>query len=142
VLPDGTQLTAASFDPAAPYTRVRDPDYGLYLDTRATRPWWTPTPPRPSRTGPSATRGAPGETAKTMIHGGTCRYVGGSQLAAAVAFLRAHRGHMFLVTIDVGANGAYSRPGVADVLGARTSIPTRSATGSSPPRPATRANLG
>ncbi len=48
--------------------------------------------------------GCPGETTKTMIHGGTCHYAGGSQLAAAVAFLRAHRGHMLLVTIDVGAN--------------------------------------
>lgn len=48
--------------------------------------------------------GCPRETTKTMIHGGTCRYAGGSQLAAAVAFLRAHHDHMFLVTIDVGAN--------------------------------------
>ncbi|MGH3185860.1 MAG: SGNH/GDSL hydrolase family protein [Streptosporangiaceae bacterium] len=48
--------------------------------------------------------GCPGETTDTMIHGGICRYRGGSQLAAAVAFLRAHRGHMVLVTIDIGAN--------------------------------------
>ena len=48
--------------------------------------------------------GCPGETTSTMIHGGICRYRGGSQLAAAVAFLRAHRAHMFLVTIDIGAN--------------------------------------
>ena len=34
VLPDGTRLTAASFDPVAPYSRTRDPDYGLYLDPR------------------------------------------------------------------------------------------------------------
>jgi lysophospholipase L1-like esterase len=39
-----------------------------------------------------------------MIGGGICRYPGGSQLAAAVAFLRAHRGHVFLVTVDIGAN--------------------------------------
>ncbi len=39
VLPDGTQLTAASFDPAAPYARARDPDYGLYLDSRWQPPW-------------------------------------------------------------------------------------------------------
>ncbi len=39
-----------------------------------------------------------------MIDGGSCRYPGGSQLAAAVAFLRAHRGHVFLVTYDIGAN--------------------------------------
>jgi lysophospholipase L1-like esterase len=48
--------------------------------------------------------GCPGETTSTMINGGICRYSGGSQLAAAVAFLRAHRGHVFLVTIDIGAN--------------------------------------
>lgn len=48
--------------------------------------------------------GCPGETTKTMLHGGICRYPGGSQLAAAAAFLRAHRGHTFLVTIDIGAN--------------------------------------
>ncbi|HEV2259349.1 MAG TPA: SGNH/GDSL hydrolase family protein [Streptosporangiaceae bacterium] len=48
--------------------------------------------------------GCPGETTVTMIHGGICRYSGGSQLAAAVAFLTAHRGHVRLVTIDIGAN--------------------------------------
>jgi hypothetical protein len=39
VLPDGTQLTAASFDLVAPYSRARDPDYGLYLDPRWQPPW-------------------------------------------------------------------------------------------------------
>jgi lysophospholipase L1-like esterase len=48
--------------------------------------------------------GCPGETTKTMMHGGICHYPAGSQLAAATAFLRAHRGHVFLVTIDIGAN--------------------------------------
>jgi len=48
--------------------------------------------------------GCPGETTSTMINGGLCRYPGGSQLAAAVAFLRAHRGHVLLVTLDIGAN--------------------------------------
>ena len=48
--------------------------------------------------------GCPGETTATMIHGGICHYPGGSQLAAAVAFLSAHRGHVTLVTIDIGAN--------------------------------------
>jgi len=48
--------------------------------------------------------GCPGETTKTMMQGGICRYPGGSQLAAAVAFLHAHRGHVLLVTIDIGAN--------------------------------------
>lgn len=48
--------------------------------------------------------GCPGETTRTMMHGGICRYPGGSQLAAATAFLRAHRGHVLFVTIDIGAN--------------------------------------
>jgi lysophospholipase L1-like esterase len=48
--------------------------------------------------------GCPGETTETMIHGGICHYPAGSQLAAATAFLRAHRGHVSLVTIDIGAN--------------------------------------
>ncbi|MGH3216042.1 MAG: SGNH/GDSL hydrolase family protein [Trebonia sp.] len=48
--------------------------------------------------------GCPGETTQTMMHGGICHYSAGSQLAAANAFLRAHRGHVLLVTIDIGAN--------------------------------------
>jgi Protein-tyrosine phosphatase len=39
VLPDGTQLTAASFYPVDPYSRPRDPDYGLYLDPCWQPPW-------------------------------------------------------------------------------------------------------
>ncbi|HYB85528.1 MAG TPA: SGNH/GDSL hydrolase family protein [Streptosporangiaceae bacterium] len=50
--------------------------------------------------------GCPGETTVTMIHGGICRYASGSQLAAAISFLRAHRGRVPLVTIDIGANDA------------------------------------
>lgn len=37
-MPDGTQLTAASFDAADPYSRDQRPGYGLYLDHR-----WQPT---------------------------------------------------------------------------------------------------
>ncbi len=48
--------------------------------------------------------GCPGETTGTLVHGGLCHYPGGSQLAAAESFLRAHRGHVSLVTIDIGAN--------------------------------------
>jgi lysophospholipase L1-like esterase len=48
--------------------------------------------------------GCSGETSYTMIHGGISRYPAGSQLAAAERFLRAHRRHMSLVTIDIGAN--------------------------------------
>lgn len=48
--------------------------------------------------------GCPGETTTTMLAGGLCRYPAGSQLAAAAAFLRSHRGRVVLVTIDIGAN--------------------------------------
>jgi hypothetical protein len=39
VLPDGATVTAASFDPADPYRRERQPDYGLYLDAQWQPPW-------------------------------------------------------------------------------------------------------
>jgi hypothetical protein len=39
VLPDGTTVTAVSFDPGDPYGREERPDYGLYLDTRWQPPW-------------------------------------------------------------------------------------------------------
>jgi lysophospholipase L1-like esterase len=57
--------------------------------------------------------GCPGETTATLLHGGLCGYSGeqraaltggGSQLAAALGFLRAHPGHVPLITIDIGAN--------------------------------------
>jgi hypothetical protein len=38
-LPDGTTLTAASFDPEDPYSRCPEPTYGLYLDSRWRPPW-------------------------------------------------------------------------------------------------------
>jgi lysophospholipase L1-like esterase len=48
--------------------------------------------------------GCPGETTATMIKGGICSYPGGSQLAAAVRFLDAHPGRVWLITIDIGGN--------------------------------------
>ncbi len=62
--------------------------------------------------------GCTGETTGSMIHGGSCRYPGGSQLAAAVGLLRAHRGHVSLITLDIGANDPYScvvQPSLAKV---------------------------
>jgi lysophospholipase L1-like esterase len=52
--------------------------------------------------------GCPGETTATMINGGICPYPGGSQLAAAVRFLHAHRARVSLITLDIGANDPYS----------------------------------
>ncbi len=72
--------------------------------------------------------GCPGETTSTMINGGICRYQGGSQLKAAVAFLRAHRGRVLLVTIDIGANDpedCVGRPGLSQLAScAVTGIPS------------------
>src|SRR5215469_12577591 len=48
--------------------------------------------------------GCSGETTGTMIRGGICHYPTGSQLTQAKTFLRAHRGHIGLITIDIGAN--------------------------------------
>jgi lysophospholipase L1-like esterase len=70
--------------------------------------------------------GCPGETTQTMMHGGICRYPGGSQLAAAVAFLRAHHGHVLLVTIDIGANDPEvcgSQTGLASIASCIGQVP-------------------
>jgi lysophospholipase L1-like esterase len=50
--------------------------------------------------------GCPGETSTSMLTGAgsPCTYRQGSQLAAAVAFIRAHRSQIALITIDIGAN--------------------------------------
>lgn len=63
--------------------------------------------------------GCSGESTHTMIHGGICHYPAGSQLAEAVGFLRAHRGRVSLITIDIGANdpdSCISRPTVGAVV--------------------------
>jgi len=48
--------------------------------------------------------GCPGETLDDMINGGSCLYLAGSQLDAAVDFLTDNMGKVHLVTIDMGAN--------------------------------------
>ena len=50
--------------------------------------------------------GCPGETTTSMLTGtgSPCTYPQGSQLAAALAFIRAHRSAVVLITIDIGAN--------------------------------------
>jgi lysophospholipase L1-like esterase len=48
--------------------------------------------------------GCPGATTEMMVQGGgNCRYLAGSQLAAAVSFLHAHPSTV-LVTVDIGFN--------------------------------------
>ncbi len=48
--------------------------------------------------------GCPGETLDKMMNGGSCPYIAGSQLEAAVDFLSDHTAKVHLVTIDMGAN--------------------------------------
>lgn len=50
--------------------------------------------------------GCPGETSTSMLTGANspCTYPEGSQLAAALAFISAHRSRIALITIDIGAN--------------------------------------
>lgn len=46
--------------------------------------------------------GCSGETTTTMINGGICHYAAGSQLNAAVKFIKTHK--VAFITIDIGAN--------------------------------------
>jgi lysophospholipase L1-like esterase len=47
----------------------------------------------------------PGETSGTLVSGGRCPYPDGkTQLETALSFLRAHRGKVRLITIDIGGN--------------------------------------
>ena len=48
--------------------------------------------------------GCPGETIDDMVNGGSCPYLAGSQLAAAIDFLNENGNKVFLVTIDIGGN--------------------------------------
>ena len=48
--------------------------------------------------------GCSGETTTSMLRGGLCRYPEGSQIAAAVAFLKGNAATTRLITLDMGAN--------------------------------------
>jgi len=48
--------------------------------------------------------GCPGETLDDFANGGSCVYIAGSQLDAAVDFLEDNAGKIHLVTIDIGGN--------------------------------------
>lgn len=48
--------------------------------------------------------GCPGETLDDMINGGSCLYLAGSQLDAAVDFLGDNTDKVLLLTIDIGGN--------------------------------------
>ena len=48
--------------------------------------------------------GCGGETTTTFVSGEICRYDGLAQFDEAIAFVRAHRDAMSLITVDLGAN--------------------------------------
>jgi lysophospholipase L1-like esterase len=48
--------------------------------------------------------GCAGETSGTMLAGGICHYAHGSELGEAEAFLRAHKGKIAAVTVNIGDN--------------------------------------
>ena len=58
--------------------------------------------------------GCPGETLPDMVDGGSCPYIAGSQLNAALAFLTDNGDKVHLVTIDIGGNDF--RNGYGDCL--------------------------
>ena len=62
--------------------------------------------------------GCPGETLDDFVNGGSCPYLAGSQLAAAVEFLTDNAGKIHLVTIDMGANDFRDAGCVADTIDA------------------------
>jgi lysophospholipase L1-like esterase len=59
--------------------------------------------------------GCSGETTSSMLDGGSCRYPEGSQIAAAVAFLKANVATTRLVTLDIGANNVLPCAGRSQV---------------------------
>jgi lysophospholipase L1-like esterase len=60
--------------------------------------------------------GCPGETLDDMITGGSCPYVAGSQLDAAVEFLGDNTGKVILLTIDIGANDFRNSDCITDAV--------------------------
>lgn len=67
--------------------------------------------------------GCSGITAAEMMDGGGCAYPEGSQLAAAVADLRARRGRVELVTLTIGANDVFSCIAAVDRACLRERLP-------------------
>ncbi|HEV7758856.1 MAG TPA: protein-tyrosine phosphatase family protein [Acidimicrobiales bacterium] len=111
VLPDGTQVTAASFAALAPYGRDRPPDHGLYLDEKWQPPWshehldWpdfgVPDDPAPvlaalgslrdrARAGQRVEVGCLGGHGRTGTALAVLAVLGGHPPDEAVAWVRAH----------------------------------------------------
>ena len=88
-LPDGTAVTAVSFDPSDPYSRDHQPDFGLYLDDRWQPPW-----PHDHLTWPDF--GVPDNAARVLA-------------ALRALAQRARRGEQ----VEIGCLGGHGRTGTA-----------------------------
>ena len=60
--------------------------------------------------------GCPGETLDDMINGGSCVYLAGSQLDAAVDFLEDNADKVYLLTIDMGGNDFRNADCITDTV--------------------------
>jgi lysophospholipase L1-like esterase len=60
--------------------------------------------------------GCPGETLDDMINGGSCPYLAGSQLDAAVDFLGDNTAKVLLLTIDIGGNDFRNADCITDAV--------------------------
>jgi lysophospholipase L1-like esterase len=60
--------------------------------------------------------GCPGETLGDLVDGGSCPYVAGSQLDAALDFLGDNTNKVLLVTIDIGANDFRNADCITDAV--------------------------
>lgn len=60
--------------------------------------------------------GCPGETLDDMINGGSCAYLAGSQLDAAVEFLGDNAEKVLLLTIDIGGNDFRNADCITDAV--------------------------
>ncbi len=60
--------------------------------------------------------GCPGETLDDMLNGGSCPYLAGSQLDAAVDFLEDNADKVYLVTIDIGGNDFRNADCITDAV--------------------------
>ena len=90
--------------------------------------------------------GCPGETLDDFVNGGSCLYLAGSQLAAAVDFLTDNAGKIHLVTIDIGGNdfrnGYDDCVGTADPIGCADTLSTQIAADLAPVLAALRVAAG
>jgi lysophospholipase L1-like esterase len=62
--------------------------------------------------------GCPGETLDDMMNGGSCPYLAGSQLEAAIDFISERPARIHLVTIDMGANDFRDANCIGDTVNA------------------------